>query len=397
MKKLYSIFILALALAACQNDVAPETTASPAHDHAHNEDAEHHNDHETEGYHLSKAKFQEMGLLADSLQYVNIDDWVEVNGYLQVPPQNEATVTSILGANVKSIQVIEGQKIKENQVLAYLTHPEIIRIQTQYVQSKSRLKFLEQSLERTKKLYDEQVASGKEYQATDAEYKATKGEVLGLEAELKLLSIDPKKVENGKIYESIPVVSPISGYIRKVFVKTGQFVSPSKEMFDIVNNDHVHADLMVFEKDINKVKEGQTISFKLQAAPHESYTATIFSVGKAFESDPKAVHIHADIKDKKEFMLPGMYVQGKISTSDHAVLALPNEAITTDKGKNFAFILKDEGEEYDLQMVEVIVTNTNEEYSSVRLADDLKNKIFLQNKAYYMMAELMKGEAEHGH
>ncbi|MDX1444995.1 efflux RND transporter periplasmic adaptor subunit [Lishizhenia sp.] len=397
MKKLYSIFILTLALTACQNDAKPDTTEAHNHNHAHDEAKEPHNDHETEGYHLTKAKFKELGLIANSLQYVNINNWVEVNGFLQVPPQNEATITSIIGANIKTIQVIEGEKIKKNQILAYLTHPNIIRIQTQYVQSKSRLNFLAQSLERTQKLYDEQVASGKEFQATEAEYKATKGEVLGLEAELKLLSIDPKKVENGKIYEAIPVLSPISGYIRKVFVKTGQFVSPSKEMFDIVNNDHVHADLMVFEKDVNKVKEGQNISFTLQATPNKTYTARIFSVGKAFESDPKAVHIHADIIDKKDFMLPGMYVQGKISTSNTAVMALPNEAITTDKGKKYAFILKDEGNEFDLQMVEVVVINTNEKYSSIELAEDLKKQIFLQNKAYYMMAELMKGEAEHSH
>lgn len=395
MKKIYSIFLFAALLMACSEKET--TTNTESHDHARDEAHEHHDEHETEGLHLSKERVAELGLKLDSLQWINIDNWVEVNGYLEVPPQNEATITSVLGANIKSIQVIEGEKIKKNQVLAYLTHPDIIRVQTQYVQSKSRLKYLEQSLRRTEKLYSEQVASGKEYQATEAEYKATKGEVLGLEAELKLLAINPKRVEDGEIYEAIPVLSPINGYVRKVHVKTGQFVSPSKEMFDIVNNEHVHADLMVFEKDVNKVKQGQKIEFQLQAAPGKTFNATIFSVGKAFETDPKAVHLHADIENKEDFMLPGMYVQGKISTTNNEVLALPNEAITTEKGKSYVFVAKNEGEEIDLQMVEVEVINDNATHSEISIANLYLNSLFLHNKAYYMMAEMLKGEAEHSH
>ena len=32
------------------------------------------------------------------------------NGTLEVPPQNEAAITSVIGANVTSIKVIEGDK-----------------------------------------------------------------------------------------------------------------------------------------------------------------------------------------------------------------------------------------------------------------------------------------------
>jgi len=44
---------------------------------------------------------------------------VEANGHLQVPPQNMASVTAIVGANVSSIKVFLGDKVKKGQVLAH--------------------------------------------------------------------------------------------------------------------------------------------------------------------------------------------------------------------------------------------------------------------------------------
>ena len=69
---------------------------------------------------------------------------------------------------------------------------------------------------------------------------------------------------------------------------------------------------MVFEKDVHKVKKGQKVSFTIQSAPDTELTAEIYSVSKTFEDNPKAVHVHAEIENKKGNLIPGMYIQGKI-------------------------------------------------------------------------------------
>lgn len=88
-----------------------------------------------------------------------------------------------------------------------------------------------------------------------------KGEAKGYEAELKQLSLNVKKVQDSDIYQYISVVSPIDGYIEKVEVQLGQYVDPQKDMFMIVNTDHIRADLMVFEKDIHKEKRTENIFY----------------------------------------------------------------------------------------------------------------------------------------
>ncbi len=90
---------------------------------------------------------------------------VEANGQLEVLPQHEATVTAILGANVTSIKVIEGDQVSRGQVLAYISHPNLTRLQTDYIRAYSQLQFLEKENQRQKRLYEEEVGSGKNLSA----------------------------------------------------------------------------------------------------------------------------------------------------------------------------------------------------------------------------------------
>jgi cobalt-zinc-cadmium efflux system membrane fusion protein len=338
----------------------------------------------------------------DTLKLRNMGEYVEANGELEVPPQNEATVTAIIGANVQSIKVIEGDKIKKGQVLAYLSHPDIIDVQTEYSSNWNQLQFLTSDYERQKKLYDENVGSGKEFQRIKSEYLAMKSRVRGSEAQLVMMGLSTVKIQQGEIYSTIPVKSPIDGHIRKVEIKIGQYVQPQTDMFEIVNIDHIHADLMVFEKDMHKVKEGQKIRFSLPSDPTIELDAVIYSVGKAFEQDPKALHIHAEIENKEGYLIPGMYINAQIAVSNSESIALPESAVVKEGDKFFIFTAeKEKGsdvEEWGFKPVEVTIGSIDNGWMEVKLINQLDSNVQVAwNNAYYLMAELKKGEAEHTH
>ena len=357
--------------------------------------------HEEE-VHFSEQQFQSLNMKVDTLPFRNISSYVEANGQLEVPPQNEAAVTAIIAANVTSIKVIEGDKVSKGQVLAYLSHPDLIKLQTDYFNSWNQLQYLEKEYQRQKKLYEEKVGSGKEYQKIQSDYQSMKGNVNGYEAQLKMMGLGQEKIKQGEIYEQIPVPSPISGHIRLVEVKTGQYVQPQTEMFEIVNINHIHADLMVFEKDMHKVKEGQKVRFSIESLPDKELEATIYAVGKSFEQDPKAIHLHAEIENKEGLLIPGMYVRGRIMTEIIQSYALPEAAVVREGEKYFIFTAKkenDNGEtEWAFEPVEVIAGAIDEGWIEVKLLKPLENSVTVAwNNAYYLLAEMKKGEAEHNH
>lgn len=396
IKSVFLLLTIGLLIASCGGG-----DEHAGHDHGESGHEEHGDEHEEE-VHFSEQQFASLNMKIDSLRYRNINSYVQANGQLEVPPQNEAIVTAVIGSNVKSIKVIEGDKVKKGQVLAYLSHPDLISVQTEYASNWNQLAYLKEEYERKKKLYEDNVGSGKEYQKSKSAYFSMKSQVSGDESKLRLLGISPKKIQEGTIYDQVAVTSPINGHVRTVEVKTGQFVQPEKELFEIVNIEHIHADLMVFEKDMHKVKEGQRVTFTTESAPGKELEATIYSVGKAFEQDPKAIHLHAEIENKQGLLIPGMYINGRIIAEDVKTYALPESAVVREGDKYFIFTAKkeqDNGEtEWAFQPVEVNVGGIDNGWIEIKLLQELSIGTQLAyNNAYYIMAEMKKGEAEHTH
>lgn len=352
--------------------------------------------------HLSEMKFNSLGIKVDTLPKKALSGIVEANGQLEVPPQYEATVTAVLGGNINSIKVIEGDKVNKGQILAYLSHPTLTKIQTDYINAYNRMQFLEKEFARQKRLYEAEVGSGKSFQQTQADYQSVQGEVRGYESQLRQLNLSVSRVRNGELYEYIPVVSPIEGYIEKIKVQIGQYVEPQTSMFMVVDNEHVHADLMVFEKDIYKVKEGQKISFTLESVPGSNLTGEIYSVGKQFEQNPKAVHVHAEIDNKKDYLIPGMYIKGKIRTGEEAVPALPEEAVIEEEGNPYIFTAQkhqEEGKtEWELKPIQVRTGINEDGWVEIKLLEPLpEGTLVAYDNAYYLVSEMQKSQNSHGH
>lgn len=386
---LFSVFFLITT--ACSQGELEELT-DVAFEHTSEVESE-----EESTVHLSELKFNALGIELDTLRKRSLSNTVRVNGQLEVPPQHEATVTSVLGANIVSIEVIEGDFVTKNQTVAYLSHPNLIEVQTEYVRSWRQMNYLEREYQRQKRLFDEEIGSGQQFQQTEAEYEATRAEVMGSEARLRQLNLNAEEIRNGTIYERIPVVTPIEGYVEDVGIQIGQYVDPQATLFEIINIEHIHADFMVYEKDVHQLKKGQQISFTVESGSDEELVANIYSIGKKFEQEPKAVHVHAEIDNPQEYLIPGMYIRGTIQTSSEKVWAIPEDAIVAEDDKSLIFLAEQEIEngeiEWKFTPLEVSTGIQQGNWVEVKLFEPLpKGAQVVMNNAYYLISEMKKSE-----
>ena len=395
--KILTVMVLTIFVSACGNK--ENHNENDGHSHDEEEKTEVNEEHnESEEVMLSQQQVDALKMKIDTLALRNMSGYVEANGTLEVPPQNEAAITTVVGANVVSIEVIEGDKVNKGQVVAYLSHPNIIQAQTDYLNAYSNSELAKKNYERQQKLYDAGVGSGANFQKAEAEYQASKAMVNGLEAQLRILNVNTTSVRNGTIAQRIALRSPIEGFVQKVEVKTGQYVEPQTELFEIVNTHHVHADLMVFEKDVYKVQKGQKVNFTVQSIPDAELIAEIYSVSKTFEDNPKAVHVHAEIENKKGNLIPGMYIQGKIQVDNTQTKALPESAIIKEGERYYVFSVEKENDDWSFKPIEVVLGTKDGDWVSVQFIEDIEsNTQFAYNNAYYLNAEMKKGEAEHEH
>lgn len=391
-----------LLLMACNNKPDSESGHSDEQT-AELSDGEETGHKEEEGVvEITQAQAETVGLEMKPLEQKNLGNTIKVTGQLELFPQDRANISPFVGGNVRSINVIEGDKVNRGQVLAYLEHPDIITMQQEFQEKNDELVFLEQDFERKKILYEKGVSSGKEFQLAQSKFRSTMSSVNGLRSKLKLLGINTGKVLEGQIYSAVPITSPISGFVDEVMVSLGDYVAPQTKMFTVSDNTEIHADFKVYEKDIHKVKEGQEIYFTVASKPDELLKAKIHAIGKTFETDPKALHVHADVHNEDKELLPGMYVEGRIAQDEKMVYAVPEEAIIKDGEQSFIFILDEDGEKeknkMKFKMIPISTGITDLGFVEINLPADMPKEAKVVTKgAYTLSSEMVKGELEHDH
>ena len=315
---------------------------------------------------VTAAQFKSSGMEIASPNEQDFDVTVKTSGKIDVPPQNRAQVTTFMAGYVKSTTLLVGDKVKKGQPLLVLQSTEFLDIQKDYMEVAEQLTFLKSEYDRQKTLFDEKITSQKNYLKADSDYKRAKAMHQSLRAKLVLLNINPKNVEKGNLTSTITIFSPISGDIVIMNANVGMFVSPSDVILEIVDTDHLHLELAVFEKDILKVKIGQKINFKVPEASKEVFNAEVHLVGKSIEGNDRTINIHAHLDDAiKQKLLTGMFVEANIITDSKKGLAIPSEAILTENDKNYVLLLENQKDGYAFKKVSVTIGEKSEQYVEI--------------------------------
>lgn len=294
---------------------------------------------------LTKEQFEAVDIEFGKIEQQNLSTTIKASGHLEVPPQNKALVSSYVGAVVKSIAVLEGSKVQKGQTLAILEHPDFIKLQQDYIDAKNSLSFLEKEYERQKELAANDAGTGKLYQRAETEYNGGKSRLNSLASQLRVFSVNMNQLNRGKITPTIVLRAPITGFVGRITANTGGYAEPNTPLFEIIDNSQIHCDLMVYEKDIFKVKVGQKIHFTITNVPehqgeHEgkAIEGEIFGINKSFEGESKAISVHAKIKNENHALIPGMYVNALIDVGQAKTTVVPSGAVFTTDGKQFIFI-----------------------------------------------------------
>ncbi|WP_187260645.1 efflux RND transporter periplasmic adaptor subunit [Pontibacter beigongshangensis] len=340
---------------------------------------------------LSPEQQQASNIELGSIEKRKISARVAANGQVELPPQNKASINPLMGGVVRSIRVKDGEHVQKGKVLATLENPDLIRLQEEYLTTKSQLGMAELDQERQQILNEEQIGARKRFEQAATDVKVQRARLNALRTHLLSLGLSPKQVEAGQITATMAVTAPISGYVQNIAVNLGSYAQPGQEMFAVVDNTHLHLQLLVFERDFDRIEVGQQVLFTLPNLASEPLKAVIFSLGKAFEGDSRMVSVHAELENiRRVNILPGMYVNAQILAGEHELAALPEEAVVQYRNKNYIFVQE---EPTVFRMAEVETGVSEAGYTEIKPGADLKADARIVTRgAFYLLAEKMKSE-----
>ena len=332
-----SIIILAFFVAAgfyisCGGNESTEpavpVTETPKEEHENPDEAT-----------LTAEQLKTIGIEFGKIEQKQLTASLKTNGVLKVPNQNKAGINSVYSGIIRSLLVQPGNIVSKGQMIASIANPEFIQVQGDYLGINSRIVLAEQEYSRQKELNAGNAGALKNLQAAEAELKALRTRRSSLQQQIQLMGINPASLSNGKLVSVLSVRSPISGVVSNVHVKMGSYVDVTTVIAEVVDNSQLHLDLFVYEKDLPKLKNKQTIHFTVTNNPGKEYDAEIFSLGSSFENESKAVSVHAMVKGDKTGLIDGMNITANISLDKATLPAIPTEAIINFQGQDYIFIV----------------------------------------------------------
>lgn len=345
---------------------------------------------------LSNELLQNAELTYGKAQKRHLRETVSANGTIDVPPQNLASISTPMAGYVTYTNILPGSYVKKGQVLAVLEHQGYVELQQQYLQSLSKLSLTEKEFDRQKELSAENVSPAKRVQQAESDFKSECALSNSLAEKLRLIGLEPKEVAEGKITSKISVRAPIKGFVKTANISIGKYITPDLLIFEIVDVEHMHVELKVFEKDVLKVKKGQNLYFTVPTLDNKKIEASVVLLGKTFDNTTRTVGVHGHFDEKKyNFLLPGMYVNAQIVVDERDVIAVPESAIVR-VGENYVVFEKKSKNASSVTFASIVVQVGIKEngFVEIILPKSLIDKDIVLSGAYYIQSEMSKTAKE---
>lgn len=370
MKNIIFIILLYVALLSCNSKQEAESTV----DVATNENS----------VQMSDSQLKNAGIAIGKMENKTISSIVKLTGVVDVEPGNSVSISFPLGGYLKSAKLIPGMQVRKGQIIAVMEGQQFIQLQQDYLTAKAQLVFIEGEFIRQQELNKSKATSDKVFQQAQADYTSQKVLVKSLSEKLKLIDINPSKLDENSISRTANIYSPINGFVSAVNVNTGKFVNPTDVLFEIMNPVDVHLALNVFEKDVNRLAPGQKVIAYTNTNPEVKHPAEIYLIGKGLSQDRFVeVHCHFERNDKK--LIPGMFMNAEIEVQSNNAWVLPADAVVSFENKQYVFIAKTNNE---FEMMEVKTGNVENGLIEIIVDQNSASNNFVTKGAYSLLMKM---------
>ena len=257
----------------------------------------------------------------------NIMNSITATGTIE--PVTSVTVGTQVSGIVSKLYVDYNSVVKKGQVIAELDKTNLISqlnsAKTQLATAQSQLNYQTANFNRYKTLYQKGLVAADDFDNAKLSYTQAKEQVASAKEEVQ-------RAQTNLGYATI--TSPIDGIVLSKSVEEGQTVAASfstPELFTIaqdLTNMQVVAD--VDEADIGDVKEGERVSFTVDAYPDDTFEGTVKQVRQEATTTNNVVTYevvisapNADLKLK-----PGLTANVTIYTAERkGVLSVQSKAL----------------------------------------------------------------------
>ena len=267
----------------------------------------------------------------------------ELLPYLKVPVL--ARVTGF----VEAIDVDRGSAVKQGQVLAKLSAPElaaqiaeaeakVAAVEAQRAEAQSKLLAVQSTYERLKKAAETPgVVAQNEVVLAEKAVDGAKAQIAAIESAVQAARAAVKPWREMEAY--LEVKAPFAGTVTERLVHPGALVGPqagNPALVVLEQLGRLRLVAAVPEADAGNVGRGAQVSFRVPAFPGQTFQGTVARVARVLDAKTRTLPVEIDVANPGGRLGPGMYteVDWPVKRSGSSLL-VPVTAVATTTERSF--------------------------------------------------------------
>ena len=256
-----------------------------------------------------------------------------------IAADQRSEVTADTQGKVLRVMVERGQRVKMGEGLVQLdvrTSALAAReAQANLANARAQRELAEQECGRTKQLLEKGAITRSEYDRQTTQCTSALQQVSAAEARTEMMI---KSVADGIVR------APFDGMVSQRSVSAGEFVSPGRPLFTLVDDDPLKIELSVPESEVAAIKAGQDVEIRAVAAPEKTHKAKIKRVGAEI-GRTRSLIVEAELEPGSG-LVPGMFAQATVTVGEVPRPVVPKAAVVK-RGKTWHVFVVRSGEAHD--------------------------------------------------
>jgi len=337
---------------------------------------------------LAPAEAASLNIATAKAGYRSVQSVHSAIGKVLAPQERMAKVSYAFPARIAAVHVKIGDWVEKGKPVLTVQSEEVGRAKSEYYKAIADLELTRQNYEREKRLFDRGVGAQKNSLAAEAEFKVAQVNVETAEKKLHVLGFSEEDVQSiartHQIHPEMTVFAPITGRVIEHNALLGAMIDQSTDLMTIMDPRVLWVNAEIFERDISKIRIGQSVQITVLAYPGEVFQGKISYIGETMDQETRTMRVRTEVENRDCKLRPGMFADVTIMLNGaQRLLTVPAEAVLEDNNENIVFVKS--GSEYTPRVV--TVSSRQDGYCAIERGLRAGEEIVTQN-AYALKSKL---------
>lgn len=299
---------------------------------------------------MSASAQQHVGMVIEPAQVTQLNEYLRATGTVQPIDSRVGVVGPLARGRLVEVRAKVGDRVSAGQTLAVFDNIEAGELLMQEQVARAELERLNAQLipvtrqaERSRRLADIGAGAEKDYEVSQAEkdgiaanIRSQQAVIAGIVQRLHRFGVSGT---NARVNFLTALKAPFAGVVTKAQASPGDVVEAGKDVFIVANLSRVWVQAEVYEKDLGRVRIGQSAFVSVDTYPNRTFEGKVAYISDVLDPQTRTARVRCEVANPETQLKTDMFANVELPTTlSKQALAVPTGALQEVEGKNVVFV-----------------------------------------------------------